>query len=303
MTETAQRTELDWPLFVAEDWNQRPVVFRQPPGSPFIEDEVFAAAAAVTAPHCQFTIERHQQLNPGPYLPVESDSSFDGYERRLADWLDGRRYALIVDELHSFGYPMWDRERTFFAGLWELVGLPLTGAITSLFHGTYEHSPVGVHQDRFTTFMVGMRGRKRMRFWPRRPWAEPVTTMLDYRPHVATSFAVEIGPGDILYWPDSYYHVGESVGTDPATSVNIGIPRTEHRVAYELGDLTIEPAGSPSAFWPGAAADGQLSAVLPDVLTETVRGYQLEDLEAWARRVSTRKWAADGFEPAPETAR
>ncbi|MGW2035227.1 JmjC domain-containing protein [Streptomyces sp. NPDC001811] len=128
-------------------------------------------------------------------------------------------------------------------GLVELTW-QLTGAITTLFHGTYEHSPVGFHKDRFATFLFGLRGRKRMRFWPRRPWDEPVSTKTDYARHIAASVPAEVGPGELLYWPADYYHVGGSATAAAATSVNVGIPRDEHHTGYELEDLLadLDPA-------------------------------------------------------------
>lgn len=115
--------------------------------------------------------------------------------------------------------------------------MPVTGGITTLFHGTYEHSPVGVHLDRFTTFLFALRGRKRMRFWRKRPWREDVSTILDYQPYLASSFVAEVEPGDIPYWPSTYYHVSESAGSGVASSVNVGIPITEHRAVYSVDDL------------------------------------------------------------------
>ncbi len=152
---------------------------------------------------------------PDGALPTDEDGSFDAYDARLAARLDGRRHALVVNGFHAFDPALWSRERAFFDPLWRAVGLPLTGAITTLFHGTYEHSPVGVHKDRFATFMFGLRGRKRMRFWPRRPWDEAVSTKTDYARHTAASVYADVGPGELLYWPADYYHVGESAGSAP----------------------------------------------------------------------------------------
>lgn len=240
-------TTLDWSSFAARFWDRQPVLFTSVDPPPFDECEVFDTAVAATEPahphslppNVQFTIERHQQNQPGGHLPETADGSFDGYRTRLANRLGGRRYALVVHGFHGFHHPQWTRERDFFTGLWEHVGQPLTGGITTLFHGTYEHSPVGVHRDRFATFMFALRGRKRMRFWPERPWTEPVTTVLDYQPYVGDSFAVDVEPGQLLYWPSRYYHVGESAGAEPATSVNVGVPREEHRIDYDLDDLLL----------------------------------------------------------------
>ncbi len=160
----------------------------------------------------------------------------------LAAFSKETRYALVVHAFHAFHAGQWERQRAFFEPLWERTGLPLSGAITTLFHGNYEHTPVGVHKDRFATFLYALEGRKRMRFWRERPWTAPVTTVLDYQPHLAASFTAEPEPGDLLYWPADYYHVGESVDGGAATSVNVGVPREAHRAVYDVDDLLLGKA-------------------------------------------------------------
>ncbi|MFJ1676993.1 JmjC domain-containing protein [Streptomyces sp. NPDC088251] len=319
----------DWPAFTEQHWDRNPVLYRSVAPSPFTEPDVFAAAAAACRtggdpaaappPNAGFTVERVQRTRPGPLLPRPADGSFDGYQGRLSTELAGRRHALVISGFHAFDFSLWAREREFFAGLWERVGLPLTGAITTLFHGTYEHSPVGVHKDRFATFMFGLKGRKRMRFWRHRPWQEPVSTVLDYARYRGSSFEAEVGPGDLLYWPSGYYHVGESAGSAPATSVNVGVPREEHRAGYELEDLLVDldPAGltgRPSrgsrlapvdapVLAPPLGPDGLLSPVLPEGLRRSADAFrQFGDPRLVGDRVTTvalRRWTAGGFEPVP----
>ncbi|MGY1495126.1 JmjC domain-containing protein [Streptomyces sp. QTS52] len=329
----AVETEFSWSIFVERYWDRSPVLFRSLPRSPapFAAGEVFRAAVHGSRSarvdgrmpsHVQFTVERVQRDISDDLLPATEDGSFDAYDTRLAARLDGRRHALVVNSFHTFDAAVWTRERAFFAGLWDVVGLPLTGAITTLFHGTYEHSPVGVHKDRFATFMFGLRGRKRMRFWPRRPWDEPVSTKVDYAAHNRESFTADVGPGDLLYWPADYYHVGESATAAPATSVNVGVPRDEHHVGYELEALLADldpnrltgrssldnllPLHDVPVTAPGPGVDGLLSPTLPEGLTAPVESlYAFAQPDRIARRVTTvslRRWTAGGFEPVPTAA-
>jgi 50S ribosomal protein L16 3-hydroxylase len=304
--------------------------------SPFTEADVFEAAVGSTehnlrqsfAPNArtdlQFTIDRLQQVFLEPWLPRAADGSLEGYNARIARRLGSRKYALVMSSLYSHGFGLWSHERTFFSELWQRVGLPLTGAITTLFHGNYEHSPVGVHLDRFTTFLFALKGRKRMRFWPKRPWSEPVSTMLDYQPYLKESFVAEVEPGDILYWPSTYYHVGESAGEGVATSVNVGIPLTEHRTVFYVEELlrgsidedslsyeewrnTRLPEVTTSPLARGVLTqDGVLSRQLPASLREATGAFRaisrsretLRHLQAlWLKRLSS-----GGFEPVPPPA-
>lgn len=314
---------LDWRTFHEQHWDRRPVLFKQVADPPFLAEEVFRAAVAATRPHSpfalpahvQFTVGRCQQTEPGEYLPEESDATFDGYRKRLATVLEGARYALVVHSFHSFHAPQWLRERAFYEGLWREAGQPLTGAITTLFHGNYEHSPVGVHRDRFATFMYVLRGRKRMRFWPQRPWDEPVSTVLDYDRFQSTSFAVVAEPGDLLYWPSSYYHVGESVDGPPATSVNVGVPREEHHAAYELDELLAgadeAPRGDPRADAARLPATTEAPFGPPDACTEpqvlpqalrallVPSGNDVAPVLRGTAAASLRHWTSGGFRPVP----
>jgi len=327
----------DWDTFVRRYWNRRPVLFKGTGASPFTPEDVFEASAGATRrylgrsyastsrPDVSFTIDRLRQLYARDWLPQASDGSLDGYDARIAARLDGQRYALIIAALHASSERLWSRERAFFSELWRRVGMPLTGGITSLFHGTYEHSPVGVHLDRFTTFLFAIRGRKRMRFWPKRPWREDVSTILDYQPYLKTSFVAEVEPGDILYWPSTYYHVGESAEDGVASSVNVGIPITEHRALYSVDDLLrgmldetsladqewkhtrLARVSAPPLARGALTRDGILSTKLPRALTDAVHAFRDVSEPREARRHIQSTWlkrlTAGGFEPVPPPGR
>ncbi|WP_434348626.1 JmjC domain-containing protein [Myxococcus virescens] len=330
-------TRFDWDTFVRRYWNQRPVLFKGTQASPFTVGDVFDASAGATQrylsrsyaptsrPDVTFTVDRLRKLRSREWLPRASDGSLDGYDARIASQLGERRYALIIATLHASGFRLWSRQRAFFSGLWQRVGMPVTGAITTLFHGTYEHSPVGVHLDRFTTFLFALRGRKRMRFWRKRPWREDVSTILDYQPYLASSFVAEVEPGDILYWPSTYYHVGESADSGVASSVNVGIPITEHRAIYSVDDLlrgmldetsladqewkqTRLSRVSASPLARGALTkSGVLATELPRALTEAVSAFRDVSHPKEARRHIQATWlkrlTSGGFEPVPPPTR
>lgn len=306
----ATGTAFDWDTFTDRYWDRQPVLYKAIGTAPADEREVFdAAVLAGRSPHplamppdVQFFVERRQQTRPRDYLPAATDGSFDGYQRRLADRLAGQRYALVLHRFHTRSHPQWARGRDFWAGLWRRVGQPGTTAITTVFHGSYEHSPVGVHRDRFATFMYVLRGTKRMRFWPERPWTEPVTTILDYAPYLDGSLVAEVEAGDLLYWPSRYYHVGESAGDAPATSINIGVPRTGHRAAYEIDDLLdgTVPAVTAPLLAPPTAGD-RLPATLPAPLTEALDALTaaLSPAHLTARLTARSPARRAGFWPSP----
>ncbi|MGC0417154.1 JmjC domain-containing protein [Embleya sp. AB8] len=324
------QSPLDWDEFTARYWDRRPVLIKAVRPAPFELREVFATTTLATRPpgsylmppNAQFAVGRFQQSEPANWFPRAEDGTFDGYRRRLdaelAAFAQERRYALVVHAFHAFHAGQWERQRAFFEPLWERVGLPLSGAITTLFHGNYDHTPVGVHKDRFATFLFALEGRKRMRFWRARPWTEPVTTVLDYQPYLATSFTAEPEPGDLLYWPSDYYHVGESIDGGAATSVNVGVPREAHRAIYDVDDLLLGktpdtmvdpdaglvrlPAATAPLSVPEPPTDGALPA-LPEALEQTLRVFQEyrdpDRMREQLASLSLRNWSASGLCPVP----
>ncbi|MGW4651894.1 JmjC domain-containing protein [Kitasatospora sp. NPDC004289] len=318
---------LDWDEFATRYWDRCPVLIKAVRPVPYELGEVFATAALATRPpnpylmppNAQFAVGRFQQSEPAGWLPRAEDATFGGYRSRLdgelAAFSAERRYALTVHAFHAFHAGQWERQRAFFEPLWERTGLPLSGAITTLFHGNYEHTPVGVHKDRFATFMFALEGRKRMRFWRERPWTGPVTTVLDYQAYLESSFTAEPEPGDLLYWPSDYYHVGESVDGGSATSVNVGVPREAHRAVYDVDDLLlgrtaeamVDPdaglAGLPAATAPLSVPEPPADGALPEALEQTLRVFQeYRDPARIQERVtalSLRNLTAAGLTPAP----
>lgn len=309
----------DWPMFVERYWNRQPVLFRGV-GAPYTLDAALRAAIhagkrataqdAGASPLVRFTLDRYQQRKVDAWVPRAGDGTFDDYRSRIVDGQGARTYALIVNSLHSHSHALWQGGRGFFDGLWRQVGLPLSGAITTLFHGNYEQTPVGVHKDRFATFLFALQGSKRMRFWAERPWSQPVTTRLDYRAHLASSFAVEVAPGDVLYWPASYYHVGENACAEATTSVNVGVPLDEHRLAYDLEgfapDIAQARTRAPGAFSPpmhGADLPADLPEALSGALAALRRAYAPGQLRARVTLESLRHLTAGGFSPVPAPGR
>ncbi len=331
----------DWDVFVGRYWDQQPVLYKGCSGFPFELADAFGAASdagkrlrraakngefAKVARAARFTWGRRQRASPETWAPRASDMSFGGYHARIMQREGAERYALLINTLHAHSFALWSKERNFFDQLWRRVGLPVTGAITTLFHGNYESTPVGVHLDRFSTFLFALDGRKRMRFWRRRPWKDAVSSVLDYQLYMDTSFAIDVEAGDALYWPSEYYHVGENAGGGPATSVNVGIPRHEHKVQYEVEDLLVDlddpfvwtnpndeisrrfaetnlPLLVARPFGPTGASNLDM----PDLLERVGRNFQRAStwrtLESRVRAVSLRRASSGGFSPVPSPAR
>lgn len=320
MNSIAVEETLDWDVFVSLYWDRAPVLFRSPGSKPFVADEVFEAVTATTGPDgvaskaVQLTSEGRRLPTTDHATPQSDDGDFGTYVSRITERLGGDRHALVVSSFHAYGPAMWNRQRNFYAPLWQRVGIPMTTALTTLFHGNYEHSPVGVHKDRYGTFMYVLSGRKRMRMWSRRPWDHDASTIVDYEQYLDSSISAEAEAGQLLYWPSSHFHVGENIGDQPATSVNVGVPRENRRMDQETVALL---ADTPAAEY--GDVDAYLASVLPPVeaamFTDGIAAEPPQALRlgleqvvsglttAWEGRrrheLTLNRYTAGGFQPVP----
>lgn len=317
-TSIAIENGLDWDVFVDRYWDRQPVLIRQPDPAPFLAEKAFAAARAASDtenPGVLLTMDGITRTLTEQILPRSQDADFTAYATRMRAYSPTVTYSLLIAGFHSYDRALWQREQDFLRPLWERVGLPLTGAITTLFHGPYAATPVGVHRDRFATFMFLVEGRKQMRFWPRRPWEDDISSMQDYAHLLDSSFVVEPEIGDLLYWPAEYYHVGEGADTNSATSVNIGIPRTEHQVRFDLERLVVDlttdtlmntgptarmgmpPIDEPMSV-PMPGPDGRVETV-PPALRSAYRQLASSVLDDRVEEASALQWRAGGLQPIP----
>jgi len=193
---------IDWDTFFSENWGQNIVHVRNGVNLPFAISDVFSAAVSASdaylrrpfqrsdRPGVTFTVANQERCAEAQDLPRLDDSTLDRYIERMASRMHSVRYALVINALHSYAYTLWSKERLFLDQIWRNVGIPASSVITTLFHGNYRSTPVGVHLDRFATFMFAVRGRKRMRFWSQRPWKDNATSKVAYTPYLASSLSV-----------------------------------------------------------------------------------------------------------------
>jgi 50S ribosomal protein L16 3-hydroxylase len=255
-----------WAGFRRTHWEAKGTVLRQPFATPIASPgEVFRCLVKAGERYrprshdadVEFCLEGAALLaDVGKHLPRAGDRTAAAYGRRVTGLLEGQRFGLVVSELQQYGAPLWFRLRDFVRGLVAAVGTPATAKAT-LFLGNYRNTPFGVHRGQSSNFMFVIEGRKRILGWPdaymRRHKADPTYT-LDYRRYRKDAVVLEGTPGDILYFPSDYWHIGEDVGglsmavslmlfmeARPAEHV---LPHVEERLATRLGAGTSRPGRS-----------------------------------------------------------
>jgi hypothetical protein len=164
-----------------------------------------------------------QQADVRAWVPVASDTSIAGYVTRMNRRLDGRRFCLVVNHLQILDPSLWLRLRDFLRGLRERVSVAPGSIDAAAFVGTYRCTPFGVHRDPADSLSVVVAGQKRFLFWPARRFAPGgwIDNSARYARVRASATTVIAGPGDLVHWPSSVWHVAES---SPPYSVSLNVP-------------------------------------------------------------------------------
>ncbi|MGH9944670.1 MAG: JmjC domain-containing protein [Pyrinomonadaceae bacterium] len=212
-----------WPHFVKRHWGQSPLVIKQPfARSLATAEEAFSAIrhaadqfrASEADVRFRFYREDDFSLQPETYLPEPSDQSVADYAARVTRKLNGQCFGLILNSFQAYDAELWQRVREFLRGLLTEISLqPLVDGV--VFFGNYDKTPLGIHKDPVDIFLFVIEGHKKMYLWP-----EEFFQGGDDDARLASDFAVlrqdalilEGEPGDVIYWPASFWHVAESVG-------------------------------------------------------------------------------------------
>jgi 50S ribosomal protein L16 3-hydroxylase len=223
-----------WVRFVQDYWEKRPVALKRPFRSLIAApDDLFhgivEAARHFRAddPHniVRFFIEHALlQANVRDYLPRLADRNIEGYHDRVSQNLRKRACGLVVVRYSGFDAATWLSLREFMRPLYEVIGIPENPVQIGVFLGDYGKTPFGIHKDPHGTFVFVIKGRKRFRTWPNKIFRREQHGIrsLDYEGFLNSAATVEGEPGDVLYWPSTYWHVGEHIG-GLAASVSIAI--------------------------------------------------------------------------------
>jgi hypothetical protein len=223
-----------WSGFHRRFWGRRGTVLSAPAGVPLVSaDHVFARLVAASE-HWggadrsfvpELFVEHAQALTDiDRFLPTVADRSVAGWSARVAAQLKGRTFGFVVDDYHVHDELIWRRLRQFVRELYDLTGLPGEQAKATLFLGNYARTPFGLHRGRSDNFMFVVDGVKRIRAWPDEFFVgkPDMTNRLDYERYNDASVVLEAKPGEVIYWPASYWHIGEDAG-GPSIAISLAL--------------------------------------------------------------------------------
>jgi len=223
-----------WTHFFENYWDKRPILIKQPFASTIGSwDEVLAGLRNArehfrsSNPGTQTRLYTEDGFSPDKtelknYLPNSNNLSVDDFFEITSQKLWGQRFAIILNNFQVSSEPLWYRTRAFMAPI--IKRYPILSSDAVLFIGNYEKTPLGIHSDELSVFLFVIKGRKKIYLWPEDYFRDQFDERrdLDFELLRKDAISLEGEVGDLLFWPNSYWHVGESVGGS-SISLSLGL--------------------------------------------------------------------------------
>ena len=242
---------LDWPAFMAEFWQKKPVILRQAfPGfvDPLTADELAGLAMEPDADSRLVSFKNQTwQAEHGP---------FEAY-----DHLGETHWSLLVQSVNHW-HPVAAQLVTPFRVLpnWRFDDLMVSFSTPQ--------GGVGPHIDQYGVFIIQGSGRRRWRVGDKLPLKEhcPHPSLL----HVEQFEPIideELNTGDILYIPPGFPHDGYSLETSMSFSVGYRAPNqrdlissfADYLLANDLGNQRYDDPELALTRTPGAITEAELN--------------------------------------------
>ncbi|ETW99786.1 MAG: hypothetical protein ETSY1_13720 [Candidatus Entotheonella factor] len=227
-----------WLDFIEQYWEQAPTVWHRL-HTPAIAtaNELFETVVAMTSrsKSDRFWVAKQTPVrNRDDYAivsldhfgPKRDDASLDGFFSRVRQGFNARPMGVNIHQLQLANPSLWFRLRQFIRGLIDgTCELPTQRWDIDTFFGTYEATPFGIHRDNASVFAFGVLGQRTYYFWPAdafKPDDPSLGTpdLAQLAPYLPDAKRIDIGPGDMVYWPSNHWHVVASDG-QPSAVVQI----------------------------------------------------------------------------------
>lgn len=233
-------------------WARKPGAWRRPVEPPLFDaDDAFRVL-------CEST-RRFDQLGVSTYLPRvfldgqtrgfdltrdaarPDDGDLAGFIAALRGRIGEAELGLVQEDVPAMDFGVWTRATAFLRALYRRVGMPPGGAHSEIFFGNYRRAFFKLHKDSLDTFTFVLHGRKRFLVWPYEVFADHpelpgdfergqhMFEALDEAPWRDRALVLEGGPGDVFFWPASWWHLAESVDGDYAVTLTLAVaPSSRH---------------------------------------------------------------------------
>lgn len=207
--------ELSPEIFLADYWQQQPLVIRQAfPGfqSPISADELAGLS-------CEADVNARIVIEKGGEQPWQT--LYGPMDETVFEHLPETHWSLLVNDVEKHLPQLaWIVDRFRFIPEWCIDDLMISYAP--------EGGSVGPHLDQYDVFILQAQGHRRWQLHGNEVAADNVVTGTDM--HIQKHFQAEqewlLAPGDVIYIPPGVSHYG--VATDECLSFSIGFRAPSH---------------------------------------------------------------------------
>ncbi len=181
--------------------------------------ENYSSAPRTTIPFRVWSGNNSVTCDVATYLPCRSDRGIQEYVARILQANASDSIFVMLNHLYMWDSALWARYRKFVGNIVAFAGIPAGGVDFDVICGRYKSTGFGVHVDDADNFTFVLHGSKTIYAWP--PTFENVFSKRTANAEAVRSSAVVLTgrPGDVIYWPKTYWHVGESL--EPSMTVQI----------------------------------------------------------------------------------
>jgi ribosomal protein L16 Arg81 hydroxylase len=275
-----------WANFVKHHWDRKPLIIKHPFSVPMSTTEESFSALRNAADKFEkdgadvkwkfykgddgFMLEGYKI---GGYVPRPSDQSLDDYAKRISPKLKGESFGLVLHDLQEYHPQFYLRMREFLSGLAAQVRVRWR-AMPGLFVGNYDQTPFGIHQDPANVFAFIIEGRRRIYLWPEEYFCDSLDKARnsDFAKLRRDATILDGEPGDVLYWPGRYWHVGAPLG-DLSIGVSVALVPVQlssvvvGAIKNQIGEF-LSPTLTADGGFPHAASDVEAS---PEMIVAAIK--------------------------------
>lgn len=304
------RDDTFWRSFLNANWEKEPVVFRGVLGDlpvPFgewrhvLESLVRPGGgerSSVTAFVGRFGLLNAVDFHSMYSAICAADSLANGIGA-ASKAFDNQPVGLQISRLESAQTSFWPACHRIASAIVDTLGLPASRMHLAAFIGNYPSTPFGIHRDEVGVLTCCVEGSKRMLLWPgdyferrKAPMLRESPLAQDVRRYEDDAIVLAAQPGDVMYWPSSYWHVAAELDDHVHATLSIGcwlkndVVEDVMNVLKAAAAQRFGPARSYRGVWPNSPDVPQQVRHAIEVVTSLVDDGEFERcvVSNWASR-------------------
>lgn len=220
-----QWPEAFWQIFIENNWEKNPCVFKSPAQSFINKKELFEAVTTMPSRgrSDRFWIAKGKKLESYDDFqmasldllgPKPQDKSFNNFFSRISNHQAG----INIHNLDLAKPELKERIKVFPEKLNRLSSRPKPLRwVTDTFFGNYQSTPFGIHVDPASVFSFILEGKRSYATWPMDYFKKNDPALHTpnrelFQDHLKNAELFDANKGDVFYWPSNRWHIALSDG-------------------------------------------------------------------------------------------